>query len=139
MLSIGNVEVIEKCGGAYEYFDMLDKIRSHIETNKTENIKLKLNFDGVPFLKSSNTQGWPILCQVNEVAVFLVAKYVGEGKCSVIIEFLEDVIEWKAIRRGIQKDGGKVENSIGSFLCDAPARAFMKNIVGHTGYNACER
>ena len=39
MLSIGNVEVIEKYGGAYEYFGMLDKIRSHIETNKIESIK----------------------------------------------------------------------------------------------------
>ena len=137
---LGNVEAIEKCGGAYEHFGMLDKIRSHIETNKTESIKLKLHFYGVSFLKSLNTQGWPILCQVNEGAVFLVAIYVGEGKPSCITEFLEDVIEeWKAIRRGIEKDGGKVENSIGSFLCDAPARAFMKNFLGHTECNACER
>ena len=51
-------------------------------------------------------------------------------------DFIE---EWNAIRGGIEKDGGNVEISIGSFLCDAPVTAFMKNIVGHTGYNACER
>jgi hypothetical protein len=28
---------------------------------------------------------------------------------------------------------------ISSFLCDAPARSFIKNSKGHSGYNACEK
>lgn len=29
--------------------------------------------------------------------------------------------------------------SIKAFVCDAPARAFLKNIKGHPGYDSCER
>lgn len=29
--------------------------------------------------------------------------------------------------------------SVGSFICDAPARAFLKCTKGHNAYYACER
>lgn len=33
----------------------------------------------------------------------------------------------------------KFKLQIHSFVCDTPARKFLKSIVGHGGYGACER
>lgn len=38
---------------------------------------------------------------------------------------------------GLEIDGESFEIAIDSFICDAPARAFILNIKGHTGYFGC--
>ena len=40
---------------------------------------------------------------------------------------------------GFQYNGAIVKITVKAFICDAPARAFLKNIIYHTGYNSCER
>ena len=40
---------------------------------------------------------------------------------------------------GVVCKGGKLTFSISAFVCDAPARAFLKGVKGHTAYSACER
>ena len=43
------------------------------------------------------------------------------------------------IQDGFDWNGKHFEVTIKCFLCDAPARAFLKGIIAHTGYNSCER
>ena len=40
---------------------------------------------------------------------------------------------------GLQCDGFEVELKIDSFVCDAPARQFLKNRKGLTAYYGCEK
>ena len=56
-----------------------------------------------------------------------------EYLCAFISE-LQELCE-----TGIFYNGLKYEIIISSFVCDAPARAFLKNIKGHTGYSAREK
>ena len=40
---------------------------------------------------------------------------------------------------GVEFGGVKLSTEIFSFLCDAPARQFLKAIKGHNGYCSCEQ
>lgn len=60
-------------------------------------------------------------------------------KC--VFEFLGPFIEdLKAIlKNGIVFNGQQIVAEVCSFICDAPARAFIKNIKSHNGYSGCDK
>ncbi|CAG7816265.1 unnamed protein product [Allacma fusca] len=72
----------------------------------------------------------------------MIAAYVGMSKPSNIEEYLSPfIIELKTI----STEGSLFRGSLGKvnvqkciFIADAPARAFLKFTVGHTGYYGCE-
>ncbi|KAG1653603.1 hypothetical protein GQR58_025471 [Nymphon striatum] len=83
------------------------------------------------------TQFWPILCSFENHKPFVVALFYGESKPSSIEDYLHDFIEEFT---NIEKDEILMNNvSLKAFVCDAPARSFLKCTKGHTGYYACER
>ena len=43
------------------------------------------------------------------------------------------------LRKGITKSGIHYAAVLACFVCDAPARAFIKNIMGHSGYFGCDK
>ena len=99
--------------------------------------------DGVPLFKSSLQQFCPILVSVeNLVDVFIVAIFYGNSKRNPLNDFLADFInEMKILKNdGLVITANKaITVSIKCFVCDAPARAFLKCVVNHTGYSSCER
>ncbi|XP_065222011.1 uncharacterized protein LOC135846700 [Planococcus citri] len=109
-------------------------------------IKLKINVDGLPLFGSSKKSLWPILMQVdgdlrNEV-IMVAAYWEGEGTESVTSdEFLTDFVDEVngLINNGIVIDDRKFEVRVQNFICDAPAKAFILDIKGHTGYSSCHR
>lgn len=57
----------------------LDNIIQRIK-NVPEKLSLKINFDGIPISKSSNTECWPILCELKELPKlqpFIIGIYCG--------------------------------------------------------------
>ena len=56
-------------------------------------------------------------------------------------DYLHDFLEKLDLLKlnGVEFNSQKLSFDIKCFLCDAPARSFLKCIVGHTGYYACER
>lgn len=141
-----HVTTVEKCGGRYSYFGMASCLQIILNRNKdfTENndfIKLSVNVDGIPLYKSSNEQFWPILIKFSNFRPALVALYCGKTKPEPVESFLEDFLGeyMKLSKDGLFVDGKRLGVEIISFICDAPARAFLKCIKGHTGYYACER
>ena len=95
--------------------------------------------------KSSNSQFWPILAKIftdkDLYSPFVVGILLGDGKphdsYQVLMEFVNDINNLQI--NGLQVDNEKFEISIMCFVCDTPARAFLKQTKGHGGYGACER
>ena len=130
-----------KCGGTYKYLGIELGIKKNHKAI-TDNVKkLILNIDRVPLFKSSNTQAWPILCQINKGHIFVVALYTGENKPTPVQEYLADFIDElkNLLSQGIVISNQVYALSLIAFLCDASARSFLKCTIGHTGYWSCER
>lgn len=99
-----------------------------------------VNIDGVPLFKSSGVQLWPILVKCGQFDPFIVAMLSGQRKPSPLEEYLTDfVTEYKHIKdNGIVYEGQTYTVNIDALTCDAPARAYLKCIKGHTAYESCE-
>ena len=131
---------MKKCGGDYVYLGLLNGIRRILSENQAaipdEKINLIVNVDGVPLYKSSGAQFWPILCRFHTLPPSIVAIYYGNKKPSSVEDFVLDFFtEYRNLRNdGVEFGGVKLSIEIFSFVCDAPARQFLKSIKGHNGY-----
>ena len=140
------VNTIQKLGGDYLYLGIesgiLKVISTHLENFRSNNeVILTFNVDGVPLFKSSNVQMWPILCSVQHFEPFVVAFYCGNSKPNSVVGYLDDFLsELKdLVEDGISFEEKNLKVSVSSFVCDAPARSFLKCTKGHNAYYACER
>ncbi|XP_046590220.1 uncharacterized protein LOC124293415 [Neodiprion lecontei] len=133
--------------GQFVYFGIAERLRACVneEVHIGNEILIQVNVDGLPLFKSSNTQLWPILCKVvHEPDIYEpvpVAIYAGSTKPKRVDEFLDEFIEEmnQLSANGIDINGRLFQVKIQSFICDTPARSFLKCVKGHTGYYACER
>ena len=137
-------DISQICGGEFIYFGIEQGVQNiilHTQFVLESEIKLLFNIDGLPLFKSSSTQLWPILCSFGECTPFVVALYCGDNKPNDLEVFLDRfVTELNSLTtNGVEIQGNRVIISIKAFVCDSPARAFVKNIKGHTAYFACER
>ncbi|KAJ8935531.1 hypothetical protein NQ314_012749, partial [Rhamnusium bicolor] len=103
-----------------------------------------INIDGIPIYNSSSVEFWPILLYCKNFrnsAVTIVAFFCGRGKPTPLIDFLKPFVnECQAlIAEGINFKNKHFKIKLEAFYCDAPARAYLKQIVGHNGKEACER
>jgi hypothetical protein len=107
------------------------------------NLKLQINVDGIPLFKSSSLSLWPILCLVTNIDIkepAVIGVFCGKEKPGSAAEFLSDFITdmLKVMDEGLRINEKVYTVSIYSFICDAPARAFLKGIKSHSGYSLCE-
>ncbi|XP_065675815.1 uncharacterized protein LOC136092022 [Hydra vulgaris] len=103
-----------------------------------------INIDGLPTYKSSSYQLRPGLGIFKGSACekpFTIGIYGGNKKPACIREFLNDFIsEIKVLEKeDILIENNFIQVTISNFVCDAPARAFLKCIKMHLGYNSCQR
>ncbi len=99
---------------------------------------LQFGIDGSNLYKSGTTAFWPILCRVsnaNDSRPFPVSIFCGDGEKPPDLNLYLEPLEWNGIDFN---DRHLVVKSI-AFICDAPARSFVKGIIGHSGKHACER
>lgn len=111
-------------------------------TNKNSKIELCVNVDGVPIFKSSKVQIWPILGLFDASNIFMIALFCGlMSKSSSPSEYLKDLIAEISLlkAKGITYESCTYEFSTKSFICDAPARAFLKETISHRGFYSCEQ
>ncbi|XP_065639524.1 uncharacterized protein LOC136072282 [Hydra vulgaris] len=143
-----SVVVESKCGGQYYYFGLETGSLNAVSASskdclifRDEKILIDINIDGLPLFRSTSMNLWSILCRIVNSKPFIVALYYGKSKPSNIYEcMLEFLNEYKQPQLdGIYFGQKKYNVVIRALICDAPARAFIKGIVNHNGYNACER
>ena len=139
------VMIFERCGGQFVYFGIeagivrsLARFNRPLSVNK---IQLSIGVDGVQLFKSSNTNFWPVLCQYANAPPFLVALFCGRDKPNSVDDYMKEFIEEMQLLSvsGVSFSGVQYSVCIVSFICDAPARAFLKCTKLHNAYNACER
>ena len=111
-------------------------------------ISLQINIDGLPISKSGSKQLWPILARVCEPICgepFMVGLFCGDNKPDTIDEYMDDFIrEVETFQRGPANFdlNGRLQPAqivLSCFVCDTPARSYVKQTKGHCGYFACER
>jgi len=148
LLSTPRKYVIKKIGdGAYHHFGIRNWLLSLFENGfqpATSEIYLQINIDGVPLFKSTKEQFWPILGKISKTAFcpFIIGLFCGKSKPDNLCSYLSDFIEeMKSIQNyGIDvASGTNIKVYISCFVCDAPARAFLKQIKNHNAYYGCER
>lgn len=143
------------CGGQYYHFglykavnDFLSKISDLKSLQILENLGLsmKVNCDGIPLHRSSKAQFWPILavfsCEGMETkhSPVIVGIFYGFSKPNNIDEYLKEFIdELENLSNGFSFGNHLIPLKVACFICDAPARQFMKAITSHNGYSGCER
>ena len=140
--SMRSVPVSSKCGGDYLYLGVKSGIETEFELgNFTPSVILDFGVDGIPIFKSRKSELWPILARFGSCNPFLVSCYYGRGKPNSAESFLEDLVEELNRVVGIQHKYSHQNYSVTvrCFVCDAPARAFLKGVISHTGYYSCER
>jgi len=131
--------------GVYHHFGLEKGIKLYAPTN-VQDIKISIGIDGLPISKSNNSQFWPILASILvepplKRIVFLVGLYWGFEKPKDSNEYLIDfVTEAKHLEtEGILMNGINIKVNITLFCCDAPAKAFVLKVKGHTGFSSCTR
>ena len=140
--STRKIVTYKKCGGDYLYFGLEKIITQSLERDDSNDIlNLKVNIDGIPLYKSSSLQFWPILCSIKHSTPMIAALFSGNSKPNSVDDFLQDFIyEVKHLQENGFSNGGKTYTLLlQSYVCDAPGRAFLKNIKGHNSLHGCER
>lgn len=96
-----------------------------------ETISLNINIDGLPLFNSATKCFWPILANVQEhpeIAPMAIGVFYGETKPdNAEIFFRPFVNECKEmLQNGLTINEYKLTLKIRCFICDSPARAFVK-------------
>lgn len=132
--------------GTYFHFGLLETITNFLSKNCSRIMGNVLNIDvgidGLPLFKSSRSQFWPILGNISGFSdIFVIGNYHGDSKPVDSEIFLKQFIEdgFDKIKNGIIYNGKKYLIKFRAFICDAPARSFVLQIKGHTGYSACTK
>jgi hypothetical protein len=139
-----NVTLTDVSGGQYYHFGMRSGLLSYIKSvHLAENyaLDLQFNIDGVPIHKSTGHQFWPILCKfVGGTQPYLVGLFEGQSK-PTLLDFLNHFIEeYKTLSTdGVQVGERTYAIRLHCFICDAPARSMIKNVVPHNSHYGCER
>ena len=129
-----------KCGGDYIYLGISNGISRVFASNPylqmdSNTIDLVVKVDGVPPHKSSSTHIWLIICKFANYLPFVVSLFCGSKKTDDLEEFLREFLhEFDVLREiGFQNGNNVFLFNLHAFVCDAPARQFLKCVKSHTG------
>lgn len=120
--------------GEYWHHGVIKPLSNILEncTPLPKTIHLNINLDGLPIFKSSKYEFWPILADVYELVngPFIIGIYFGKGKPKNLNSFLEDFVNEisTVLKEGVCIRDMNVTVKIRCFICDSPARAFIKGM-----------
>lgn len=107
--------------------------KAFAKLNKPISISLNTNIDGLPVFKSAKLELWPILFNIFEmpqVPAMVIGIFCGKAKSvdvnSFLTPFVGEMIEITA--NGVFVNSHKITVGIRCFVCDSPARAYVKGV-----------
>ncbi|XP_035892086.1 uncharacterized protein LOC118503205 [Anopheles stephensi] len=112
------------------------------EKSPATQLCLTISINVLPLHTNSSMQFWPILFSIHELPqapVMTAGIFCGTTKPESAEEYLRPmVIEINDLmQRGIIVHGCHVAIRLRAIVADTPARAFIKGVKGHTGYDSC--
>ena len=116
-----------------------------VKYDKWEQIKvfpISLNIDGMSPFNSSSKSLWPILLSINIRPYQVCTIVITYGKSKPTDnEFINETVDELNIvtESGILINGNHIKIKLEYIICDAPARAMVKNIFVHNSKKGCER
>ncbi|XP_011859970.1 PREDICTED: uncharacterized protein LOC105557361 [Vollenhovia emeryi] len=133
--------------GTFIYLGIANQLQLQIVDSEYEGreIRVLINVEGLPIYVHSKQQMWPILLQILHKDYYckpiVVALYCGDSKPHDANDFMENFTEecTTLIEQGIVISSTLFTFRIAAFVCDTPARAFIKCCKSHTGFYGCER
>lgn len=136
--------------GDYAHFDdWMDScvnVTNQCLPSGKKQITLSINIDGIPiYVNSKMYSAYPILVKILEcpkkiICAGIYCTSTPDKKLPHPNVFLKKFIEdLKALENGIDSVHGRVPVVLGPFICDAPMRSYLKQVVCHSAYNSCER
>lgn len=141
--------VVRFNNGSYVHVGLIVGLTRRLKSYGLKNanrkiIELDINIDGINVTKSCVTDIWPILCRSLDLIddrPFVVGIFVGSGKPDNLNRYLEEfILELLTLTNdGLVLNAIMHEVYIRCFICDAPARQYLKCIVSHVSYHACEK
>lgn len=143
---IGSMKSI--LGGMYMHLGIENALQNKINSEQglrlQPTLHLQINIDGLPLFKSSGMTLWPILGRLEESVAtepFAIGIFAGKEKPKNVHEYLHDfIVEMETLQNlGMMYQGLNYCVRISNVICDTPARAFVKQVKGHTGYSGCDR
>lgn len=140
-----NIVQIDGVLGAY-WHQGLKFCLSHCFKNlaKDISISININIDGLPLYRSSNKNFWPILFNINEfpdIAPMAIGIFFGDSKPKNVTDYLEPFVEeiYPLLQNGVEVNGKKILVRIRCFICDSPARAFIKGTKNFNAAEGCQK
>jgi hypothetical protein len=144
-----NISTVALQSGELVHIGLIHQIQAQLQLHsvakfKNKEILLSFNVDGLPLFKSSNTQLWPILGLIknfHSAHPFVISLFCGNSKPAPLTLFLGPFVGElsKLLNDGIDFEGIRYTFKVHSFVCDAPARAFIKCTKTHGGYSSCDK
>lgn len=131
-----NVIPVQALSGGGEYWhNGLTKCLSNAFQNlkKPISISLNINIDGIPVFNSSKVSFWPILSNITEfpkISPMVVGIYCGGSKITDIGRYFSPLVDEleEIMANGVYINSHKVSVALRCFVCDSPARAFVKGM-----------
>ncbi|CAL8082347.1 unnamed protein product [Calicophoron daubneyi] len=131
--------------GHYGLEQALERIQPNPILQAAEYVSLQFNVDGMNPFRDTNLCIWPILGRIIDpvlISPFLVGLYSGTKKPDDVNSYLRPFVEklLQLLERGVNigHSNTRAKICISSFVCDSPARAFIKRKMTHTGYFSCD-
>lgn len=121
-------------GGQYWHFGLEEGLRCCFgEIQQSTTIEININIDGIPIYENGTAQFWPILFNVHRMShirPIIIGLFYGQHKPTKVEEFLDDFATEAAIvlQSGLSINGHHLTVKLRAFICDSPARAFIKGI-----------
>lgn len=150
------VPIKNVAGGVYCHVGLdrqIVRLLSLVSCEQGGVLALQINVDGIPLYKSSSSQRWPIMGKIenlhefssvtykNYKDPFIIGLYHGNSKPTSVEEFLSDfIVEMQHLESsGLIWNNTVYKVQISSFVCDMPARSYIKCVKGHGAYGGCDR
>ncbi|XP_054090082.1 uncharacterized protein LOC128922693 [Zeugodacus cucurbitae] len=131
--------------GNYLHIGLEKQLRSiAITLSDVDKFEIDIGIDGLPLYKSSNVSLWPILAKLHpkrNTKVMLIGVFEGKQKPADVNNYLHDfAYELKTLTQyGMEVNGRRIKVKVRCFICDAPARAFICQTVGHNSFQGCSK
>ncbi len=142
------VDIQNKSGMQYIHLSLSEEIEKVLKrypcevTSRIHSLEISLNVDGLPLFKMSSLSMWPVLCCIHlePVIVFPVTLTLGSQR-PLDLTFLEDAVTEikQLLESGLKFDGRIIEVMLRCIVCDAPAKAMVKNTKSFSAYYGCDR